>query len=441
MRSHRGRGKGGGVGAFGYATRIGFCSLIVLAAFPVVAHAGGALSDPSRPGVHEARDAGRLALAIALVFLVIGVPLIAWVVRWAWWTVAGKGKGGEEPKLWWGRSLVVGQDNRASTSKTAALVWTYTLAAALLSFLIARWMGHPGGLHNLDGQGLNAQYAVLIGGPLGAAILAKGIVSSQVESGASAKPPAESASPAQLVQGDSGETDLGDLQYLLFNVVALVFFYGEMLRAPQAGLPTIPDVLVGLTSVAAVGFVAKKTLAGPVGITGVRPPEAAVGARVKVFTAGLIKSEADLPALTVSFGDAPANPAELSLTTTTTQGVLVDAVVPPGAAGEVDLELALPTGTPASLPGFKVIPEIEAGQELRGRPGDAVEVSTTGVTGLGDGLPGLKVTIADLEAKAELDAGDRLVVTVPANAPPGHRKIVLKTPGGGPVEAEFRVRG
>ena len=119
-------------------------------------------------------------------------------------------------RRWWGRSLVVGQDNRVSTSKTTALVWTYTVAAALLSFIIARWLGHPDVYDASDKQGLNAQYAVLIGGPLGAAILAKGIVSAQVDSGATAKPAAANARSAQLVQNDNGEADLGDVQYLLF---------------------------------------------------------------------------------------------------------------------------------------------------------------------------------------------------------------------------------
>ena len=50
-----------------------------------------------------------------------------------------------------------------STSKTTALVWTYTAAATLLSFLIARWLGHPEGYQRLISTGLNAQYALLFG--------------------------------------------------------------------------------------------------------------------------------------------------------------------------------------------------------------------------------------------------------------------------------------
>jgi hypothetical protein len=63
-----------------------------------------------------------------------------------------------------------------------------------------------------------------------------------------------------LVQNDEGEADLSDFQYVVFDTVAIVFFLGALFGAPAAGLPHIPDVLLGLTSVAAIGYVAKKTL-------------------------------------------------------------------------------------------------------------------------------------------------------------------------------------
>jgi hypothetical protein len=401
-------------------------ALVSLLVVPAIANASVAHGS----GSHEANEAGRWALAIALAFLVIGVPLIAWIVRWGFWLLTRKRPGVEQPKLWWGRSLVVGQDNRVSTSKTAALVWTYTLAASLLSFLIARWLGHPHGYELLSKEGLNAQDAVLIGGPLGAAILAKGIVSAQVDSGSSAKPPADSASPAQLVQGDGGETDLGDVQYLLFNIVALAFFYGEMFRVPQAGLPTIPDVLVGLTSVSAVGFVGKKALAGPAVISEVRPPAATVDGDFTLVTSGIVKSEEDLPAVTVAFGEAAADRRGLTVTTTTTLGVLIEGKVPQKAAGKVAVKVSVPTGKQAVWEGFEVIPEISPGQLLRGHPNEAIRVMTTGVVGLGKGLPGLKVAIGDKAAQAALSADEQLVVTVPGDAPVGETQLTLSTPGG-----------
>ena len=106
---------------------------------------------------------------------------------------------------------------------------------------------------------------------MGAAILAKGIITAQLDAGTTSKPPADAATPTQLVTDDQDETDLGDLQYVLFNLVALLFFYGEFLRVPQDALPDIPDVLLGLTSVAAVGYVSKKALSSPPAITAVLP--------------------------------------------------------------------------------------------------------------------------------------------------------------------------
>jgi hypothetical protein len=411
---------------------LGACTLIALASAPAVALAGGALAPAHSVSAHEASKAGRWALAIALVFLVAGVPLLAWGIRSTWWLLSGRRTGATLPKLWWGRSLVVGTDNRVSTSKTAALVWTYTLAASLLSFLIARWMGYQGAYKVLSTQGIEAQYMVLIGGTAGAAILAKGIVSAQVDSGATAKPEAESANLAQLVQNDGGGTDLGDVQYLLFNIVALAFFYGEIFRAPQAGLPTIPDALVGLTSVAAAGFVGKKALAGPAVLSEVTPEAAAVGEAVTIATSGIAKSEEDLPALTVKFGEAAADRRGLALTTTTTLGVLINAYVPPTAAGKVDITVSTPTGKQASWPGFAVKPTITTPDaDLQGHPSGKVEIMTTGVAGLGSKLSGLTVEIGGELASSELNANECLVVTVPERARPKTVDvIVLRTPGG-----------
>jgi hypothetical protein len=373
---------------------------------------------------------GRWALAIALGFLIIGVPVIAWVVRQVWWLLWGRRRGGQEPGLYWGRSLVVGDDNRVSTSKTTALIWTYSVAGALLSFVIARWLGHAEGFNALTTQGLNAQYAVLIGGPLGAAILAKGIVSSQVGSGSVAKPKAGNATPGQLVQNDAGDADLGDVQYLLFNVVALVFFYGQLLRAPQAGMPTIPDVLLGLTSVSAVGFVGKKTLVGPGAIANVQPLAGKVGDAITIATAGIIQAADDLPGVTVTFGKSTVSPGSMTAATTTSLGVLIRTRVPPEAAGEVDVSVSVPTGKPSTWPGFKVIPEIPQGQNLVGRRHHAITVQTKGVTGLGQLLPGLVASIGGEKADAILNGDGELQVTVPASAPTGPTALALVTPGG-----------
>jgi hypothetical protein len=405
-------------------------------AFAGGASAGGAIA--ARQSHHEAAEAGRWALAIALSFLVIGLPLIVWLTQLLWRLF--RGLRGRSASTWpgfpWGRSLVVGADNRVSTSKTIAVIWTYSVASALLSFLIARWLGHPGAYENLISSGVNAQYALLFGGPLGAAILAKGIVSSQLSNGATAKPPADASSPAQLVQNDTGETDLGDLQYVLFNFVALAFFYGEILRVPQEGMPTIPDVLLGLTSVAAVGYVAKKALTGPAVISSVVPPAARAGDPVTIVTSGMVQPGDDLSLVTVTFGDARAGgPTSKS---TTTQGVLLEVAVPTHAAGSVDITVAAPNGKSAKWPSFKVKPAIDTtASTLKGAAGQTVTLLTSGVTPLGQSLLGLSVTIGGHATEATLDPNSNLEVKVPSLAP-GTYRIDVATPGG-TDRADFQV--
>ncbi len=435
-RSHGfGRGREGRAGRLGGgASRtvalVGSATALCLVFAPcAAARAGDAAKVKASAG--EAADAGRWALLIALAFLAIGIPIIAWAVRGVWWALRGRRTGSQEPALWWGRSLVVGEDKRVSTSKTTALLWTYSVAAALLSFLIARWLGHSGAFHILSTQGLNAQYAALIGGPIGAAILAKGIVSAQVSSGQAAKTPADAATPAQLVQDDNGQADLGDVQYVLFNFVALAFFYGELLRVPQLGMPTIPDVLVGLTGVSAAGFVGKKVLSGPAGISDVKPAAGYVGDLVTIATAGIIQSGDDLPGVTVSFGAAQATRGTLTAKTTTSLGVLIEAPIPASAAGSVDVTVSVPNAPPSTwTAGFNVYPRIAPGQNLAAQPGGTLTVTTSGVTGLGPELPNLRVTIGDKNAQPAPGSDGDLLVTVPDDAPTGTTTLVLETPGG-----------
>jgi hypothetical protein len=219
-----------------------------------------------------------------------------------------------------------------STSKTVAVLWTYSVASALLSIVIAKWMGHGHAYGEQVKNGLQGEYALLIGGPIGAAILSKGIVSNQVAGGAS-KPEADAAQAVDLVTGDTGQTDLGDLQYILFNTVALVFFFGEFLSKPYAGLPTIPDVLLGLTSVSAVGYVAKKALpAGGLTITKVDPATAHAGDPLTLYVSGLAGAQGAIPdkgEVKIQLGTTDVDAQSIS---TTAEGPIVKLVVPPDFA-------------------------------------------------------------------------------------------------------------
>jgi hypothetical protein len=207
--------------------------------------------------------------------------------------------------------VVVGADKRLSTSKTVAAVWTYFVASSLLGFVLAKFAGFPQALETMIHSGLAGQYAVLIGGPLGAAIAAKGIVSNQVGKSSSAKTSGEGLSAGQLVQNDSEETDLGDFQYILFNVVAMVFFIGSIIQSPTHGFPRVPDILLGLTSVAAAGYVAKKALPPSEPTAKLTPTEGALGARVTLTGTNLLTAEPPANTLVaVLFGSEPANVIE-----------------------------------------------------------------------------------------------------------------------------------
>lgn len=262
---------------------------IGLLLYPMVATASVAASsgEPASPLRHEAIEAVRWGAvigigveAVILLALALASPFV--------------------------RTLVIGQDGRVSTSKTVAFVWTLVVAAALFAIVYADFLNHSKPLDATNNSGVVGQYALLFGGPLGAAILAKQIVTKQVSQDPTRKPGASSPSPTDLVSDDSNNTDLGDLQYVLFNIVALAFVIGTFLHNPIAGLPKVPDVLLGLTSVSAVGYVGKKALV-PTGLAtaSLAPRKGATRTEVTISVAGLSPADQPEAKLWVQFGADP----------------------------------------------------------------------------------------------------------------------------------------
>jgi hypothetical protein len=208
---------------------------------------------------------------------------------------------------WLLKDMLVGTDNRVSTSKTTAAVWTYLVAGSMLGFVVAKLFGYPHALENMMHSDLAGQYGLLIGGPLGAAVAAKGIVSNQVSKNSAAKTPGTELSSVQLVQNDAGEADLGDFQYVLFNLVAMVYFLGTIIESPMAGFPHIPDILLGLTSVSAAGYVAKKALPTTAPTASLATQKAAANTLIRITGTGLlIAEEPQTTALSVLFGSVSA---------------------------------------------------------------------------------------------------------------------------------------
>lgn len=161
--------------------------------------------------------------------------------------------------------LVVGADGRLSTSRTITAAWTLVVAwsiTTVLLIVIAR-----SGLQGCDlatdfGNKLHPlsdTYLLLLGGPFAALVLAKGITLSRLNNGSLVKTTNDAGiKPADLVSNDSGEADLVDFQFCLFNLIALVFVVVAFAWHPDAGLPAIPTALAGLTSASALAYTTNK---------------------------------------------------------------------------------------------------------------------------------------------------------------------------------------
>jgi hypothetical protein len=190
--------------------------------------------------------------------------------------------------------FVMGKDNRVSTSKVQVVIWTYAVAGAVLSLIAATWVGPDTGFDRLTDSDFDFEpYLVLLGGPFAAAVLARAIVGSQVASGQAIKPPGE-PSPSQIFTNDSGQGDLVDSQYLLFNLVALIYFFGGFLESPSSGLPEIPTLLYALTGAAAAGYVANKAITtGVPRLNAIVPARGPAGTEIEIFGTGLLVPTAE----------------------------------------------------------------------------------------------------------------------------------------------------
>ena len=156
--------------------------------------------------------------------------------------------------------MLIGQDGRLSTSYFQAWVWTIVIVWAFIFFVLQTMTGGP--KLDLGGEsllGLNSDYLLLLGGPFAALIIAMQTTQSKVAAGELQSVQASETRLTDVISSDSGRTDLVDAQYILFNGVALIFFFGSIIRDHTA-LPDIPDQLVVLTSGAALTYVAKKAI-------------------------------------------------------------------------------------------------------------------------------------------------------------------------------------
>lgn len=184
-------------------------------------------------------------------------------------------------------SIVLGTDGRTSTSKTFVLLWTLLVGWALIALLIAgqfittrACVHHPhaavacgrnplalmqvGWRRFLDAP-LSGTYLILLGIPGAAAVSAKQITQNNVNRNGFKKAKPKSGAQrisrvTEVFSADDGTTDIGDFQYVIFNLITAIYFVTQFLHPGGTGLPTIPDTLLGLTGVSASVYVGKKAV-------------------------------------------------------------------------------------------------------------------------------------------------------------------------------------
>jgi hypothetical protein len=210
--------------------------------------------------------------------------------------------------------IILGQDNRISTSKSQAFLWTLLVEFILVYFASRTWFA--GEQHLFDGVvpgGTNAgtgsawpDYLVLLGGPFAALVVAKASVSSKTAAGAVQKSAAgpDGASLTQVVTDDDGNPDLVDTQYFLFNLAALAYVIFGLASTNQ--LPQIPGLLLALSGGSAAVYAGNKTIAQnkPV-ISDLSPLTARVGDIVTI-TGSNFKPPGVTALPTVSIGQTAA---------------------------------------------------------------------------------------------------------------------------------------
>ncbi|MFB9239403.1 IPT/TIG domain-containing protein [Plantactinospora siamensis] len=203
------------------------------------------------------------------------------------------------------KSLVVGADGRASTSKLQAALWTYAVLFVLVYMVVlGRTPLAPtsGGRYGdafaaFLAAGFRPEYVALLGLPVAGAVAAQGITTGKVVSQQLLKAP-PTARPgvarglAETVSNDAGETDLLDLQYFGFNAIALLYFFVSFATTsavdPGRGLPTIPATLLALSGVSTTAYLVKKQLESglaPV-ITAVTPMRVVLGVDRRIVIGG-----------------------------------------------------------------------------------------------------------------------------------------------------------
>ena len=165
------------------------------------------------------------------------------------------------------RQLWIGADGRTSTSKVQYLLWTAGVAFGFLVIAFYSVIKTDASFLCTDkvtefcvSDEVWEQYVLLLGVPAATAVVAKAIVSAKTTNGTLQKTSQDDsgAKLADLASDDQGRADLIDTQYLIFNLIAFLYF--ALNFALYGTFVAIPAILLGLTSAAAATYTLNKAL-------------------------------------------------------------------------------------------------------------------------------------------------------------------------------------
>jgi hypothetical protein len=356
--------------------------------------AGAAGTGSASYGPELGAAAGTVVFALAVIFLL--------------W---GRGK----PNARGGLSLIKGADNRISTSKTIAVIWTLVVAWMVVSeAYVAAFPAHPPNTFTGLLASASDLYFVFLGGPYAAAAFAKASTQSKIAQGTLTKPPGTPAA-TDLISDDNGNVDLYDFQYVLFNILALLIVAIAFGVHPGNGLPDVPAFLAILTGGSALTYTVNKATAadGP-SITSVTPAIARIGDVIKIAGVQMFSANAGGTYPTVTIGGISATGVDIVQGATNTLTATV-ADAPPGTIpltgrGAVDVVVSPPSAAP--IIGTKILTIVPDQPTVTGvtprpikadatitvtgtlllDPGTADGTAAPGTTEVGGVTPGLSVS-------------------------------------------------
>jgi hypothetical protein len=227
--------------------------------------------------------AHRAAVAWTGLLVVVALAMLAQAILLAYQARTGEPDAGSDTVNFRRRGLkaaVMGQDGRASTSKTQVVLWTGAVVWALVDLLLLA-RAYPGGnlFANAVTTNWHPEYLILLGLPVAAATAAKAVVTSaNAGRGPAAskdeaqtlnlarvyvRPPVKNVKGvltgvAELLTGDDDAVAWADLQYVVFTLITLTYFVVQFLTRPASGLPPVPAALLTLMGVSAGAYTANK---------------------------------------------------------------------------------------------------------------------------------------------------------------------------------------